>query len=491
MTLITVTGIGGRQISVPSGLFIHNKWVASTEGTTLDVENPSTGKHLATVSAAQKQDVDRAVSSAKTAYEGWKTTSPTVRARLLLKLADLVEEHAEDLGSLEALEGGCLYQDSTGIFIPQAVDCLRYFAGWADKLDGDSMTIPQGIAYTRREPIGVCAAIVPWNTLLIAFWKIAPAIAAGNVIIIKTPELTPLWGQKTAQLVLEAGFPPGVINIIPGIGTVAGQALSEHSDVKKIAFTGSPGAGRQVLAASARTNLKKVSLELGGKGPSIVFADADWDNALLWTTNGIMYGNGQLCIAGSRIYIQDSIYDKFVEQFAARCRDAVHGDPLLPETTKGSIVSQLQAGRIMEYVKKGKESGAKLLYGGEMLPGPGYFIANTAFADVDQQAPIMQEEVFGPLASIARFHTEDEVIAKANDTTYGLSAAVFTSDINKAFRVSEAIEAGTVTINAWGLINANTPFGGVKQSGFGRDLGKEALEDWTVTKAVKWNILTS
>lgn len=474
---------------VSTGLFINNEFVSAFNGATLDVENPNTGSHLATVSAAQKEDVDRAVASAKKAFASWRTTDSGTRRNLLNKLADLVERDGAELASLEALEGGILYSVSLGLHVAQAVDNLRYFAGWADKVDGDSLIIPQGLAYTRREPIGVCAAIIPWNSLMIGFWKIAPAIAAGNVIILKTPELTPLWGQKTAQLIAEAGFPPGVINVITGLGSVTGQALSEHVDVKKISFTGSPGVGRQVLATAARTNLKKVSLELGGKGPSIVFADADWENALLWTTMGITVSNGQICAAGSRIYVQDTIYDKFVEEFSKRSKDAVHGDPLLPTTTKGAVASAAQLEKILSYVEKGKASGARLLHGGEKLSGKGYFIANTAFADVDQNAPIMQEEVFGPLASIARFSTEEDAIAKANDSSYGLSAAVFTNDINKAFRVSEAIESGMVNINAWATMNANTPFGGVKGSGFGRDMGKEALDDWTTTKTVKWSIL--
>jgi aldehyde dehydrogenase (NAD+) len=455
----------------------------------VDVENPSTGKHLATVSAAQADDINRAVDSSKKAYAAWKTTDPNVRRGLLNKLADLVERDAEDLASLEALESGILYGVSKTFHVQQAVENLRYFAGWADKLDGCAMGIAQGLAYTRREPIGVCAAIIPWNSLMIAFWKIAPAVAAGNVLILKTPEITPLWGLKLGQLVVEAGFPPGVLNIITGLGAIAGQAISEHPEIKKISFTGSPLVGRKILETSAKTNLKKVSLELGGKGPSIVFEDADMENALFWTTLGITISNGQVCAAGSRIYVQDTIYEKFIEEFSKRSRDAVHGDPLLPETTKGAVANQAQLEKILAYVKKGKESGARLLHGGERLPGDGYYVSNIAFADVDQKAAIMQEEVFGPLASIAPFSTLDEVIEKANDSAYGLSAAVFTNDMNKAYRVTESVEAGMVCVNSWGVVNANTPFGGVKESGFGRDMGKEALDDWTVTKTVKWNIL--
>lgn len=344
---------------------------------------------------------------------------------------------------------------------------------------------------------------------MITIWKLAPAIAAGNVLIIKTPELAPLYGQKLAALVKEAGFPPGVINIICGLGSVAGQALAEHSDVKKIAFTGSAPVGRQILKASASSNLKKVTLELGGKGPSIVFADADLNNALFWTTTGITANNGQVCAAGSRIYVHASIYDNFLLAFAEKLAKTSHGDPLLSETTKGPVISQRQREKITEYIRHAKESGIRLLAGGEDLPGNGYFVANTAFADVPDDARIMQEEIFGPVAvstnpcvtplvsliisltgiqlkSIAKFTSESEVIAKANASEYGLGAAVFTNDVSRAQRVSSALECGQVTVNCWGMLHSNTPFGGVKQSGFGRDMGEEALDGWLTTKTVKY-----
>jgi len=477
------------QPQVSTGLFIDNKFVLATGDTTIDLNNPATGKHLATVSVAQKQDVDKAVKSSQKAYQAWKATSPSKRRDLLLALADVVEAQAPELASLEALDAGILYSDSVGLHTQQALENLRYFAGWADKVDGETLSIPEGMAYTKREALGVCAAIVPWNSpLMITIWKIAPALAAGNTIIVKTPELCPLYGQKLADLIVKAGFPPGVVNILCGLGNVAGAALAEHMDIRKISFTGSPLVGRQILAASSRTNLKKVTLELGGKGPSIVFADADWHNALFWTSLGISVNNGQVCIAGSRIYVQDTIYERFLSEFSARTASAVHGDPLLPETTKGPIISATQRERILAYVDKGKESGAKLLYGGGAIESEGYFVANTAFRDVDQGAPIMQQEIFGPFASIASFSTENEAIAKANDTCYGLSAAVFTADLNRAFRLTDAIEAGQITVNMWGTVNANTPFGGVKESGFGRDMGKDALEEWTAVKAVKFNL---
>ncbi|KAK7425033.1 hypothetical protein QQZ08_008309 [Neonectria magnoliae] len=470
MATITVTGFEGRQITVSTGLFIDNSFVPAFDNKTIDIENPATGAHLVTVSAAQPEDVDRVVQSSKKAYATWKTESSNTRRTLLNRLADLIERDASDLASLEAVDAGILYRDSIGLHVPQAVETLRYFAGWADKVDGVSMSIPQG---------------------MITIWKIAPALAAGNTLIIKTPEMCPLYAQKLSHLIAEAGFPPGVINIICGVGAVAGQALAEHMEVKKLSFTGSSAVGRAILATSARTNLKKITLELGGKGPSVVFDDADWDNALLWTTLGITVNNGQICAAGSRIYVQDTIYQKFVEEFSKRSRDAIHGDPLLSQTTKGPVMNAGQLDKMLSYVQKGQQGGAKLLHGGERIGNKGHFFANTAFSDVSQDAAIMQEEIFGPFASIAPFKTEEEVIAKANGTLYGLSAAVFTNDLNKAFRITEGIESGQVTVNTWGTVNANTPFGGVKESGFGRDNGKDALDEWTTVKSVKWNILPS
>lgn len=345
-------------------------------------------------------------------------------------------------------------------------------------------------------------------TSMITTWKLAPAIATGNVLTIKTPELTPLYGQKLAALVLEAGFPPGVINILCGEGKVAGQAIAEHPKIRKVAFTGSTLVGRQILRAAAETNLKRVTLELGGKGPSIVFPDADLENALSWTTLGITANNGQICAAGSRIYVHASIYERFLEEFKVRTAKAVHGDPLLATTSKGPLASTGQHQKVLGYVNKAKEAGSRLLCGGEDLDGN--FISNTAFADVKEDDAIMREEIFGPVAvssptpqlfessranpsprkqAIAKFETESEVITKANNSEYGLSAAIFTDNVSRAHRVASAIETGQVTINCWGNLHSNTPFGGIKQSGFGRDLGKEALDGWTNSKTVTIHLL--
>ncbi|KGO55702.1 Aldehyde dehydrogenase, N-terminal [Penicillium expansum] len=488
MSEIELIGFEGRPVRINTGLFINNEFQLATGGSQLEVENPTTGSLLASVSAAQREDVDAAVSAAKAAFQGpWATLTPARRGQLLNRLADLIERDADDLASLEALDAGVLFGESKGLHIPQATETLRYFAGWADKIAGQLLSIPQGYAYTRREPLGVCAAVVPWNApLMITIWKLAPAIAAGNALIIKTPELAPLYAQKLASLVKEAGFPPGVIAILCGHGAVAGQALAEHPGVKKIAFTGSAPVGRGILRAAAGSNLKKVTLELGGKSPSIVFSDAELGNALFWTTLGFTANNGQVCAAGSRIYVHENIYDKFLLAFAEKLAHTTPGDPLSGQTTKGPVISQRQREKITEYIRHAKESGIRLLAGGDEIPGKGNFVPNAAFADVPDDARIMQEEIFGPVASIAKFHTEAEVIEKANATEFGLSAAVFTNDVNRAQRVSEALECGQVTINCWGMLHANTPFGGVKQSGFGRDMGEEALEAWMSTKTVKY-----
>ncbi|KAJ4136538.1 hypothetical protein NW768_004154 [Fusarium equiseti] len=486
MTNITITGAGDRKIQVPTGLFINNQFIPATSSETLTTLNPTTNTPLGEVSAAQPADVDAAVSAAQEALKTWKT-SHAERRRLLNKLADLIERDAQDFASLEAVDGGMLFNMSLGFCVVQAVETIRYFAGWADKIDGQSMDFDQGLAYTKREPIGVCAAVVPWNTpLMITAWKLAPALAVGNALILKTPELTPLYGQKLAQLILEAGLPAGVVSVLPGLGHIAGQALADHPQVRKLSFTGSLTVGRQILISAAKSNLKRVTLELGGKGPSIIFNDCNFENALAFATAGITLHNGQVCAAGSRIYVQEDIYDKFISEFTARTKDAVAGDPLLPETVKGPIISATQKKRIMEYITKAKNEGTELLHGASEEQGN--FVPNTAFINVSPNDTIMREEVFGPVASIAKFKTEEEVIALANDNEYGLAAALFTNDISRAVRVSDQIEAGMVTVNTWGSISANAPFGGIKQSGFGRENGIDALGDWTQVKAVKINV---
>ncbi|KAL3261823.1 hypothetical protein ABHI18_003369 [Aspergillus niger] len=493
MATVTLTGTKGRQIQVPTTLFINNEFTPASTTETLTIENPSTGTPLATVSSASPADVDRAVHCATQALPAWKATPGAIRGALLHKLADLIERDAEDLASLEALEGGLLYTDSMNMSMPQSISTLRYYAGWADKIDGKTLHLPDGgVGYTFREPLGVCAAIVPWNApLMITIWKLAPALATGNCLIIKPSELTPLSALKLALLIREAGFPAGTVAILPGDGPKAGNALSSHPDIRKLSFTGSTVAGRAILHASASSNLKQISLELGGKGPSIVFSDCDLANALLWTRIGITANNGQICAAGSRIYVQRGIYDKFLAEYARLSREEkpVIGDALDEKTTKGPVSSAAQLQKILGYVEEGKKRGVRVLFGGERIGEKGYFVQNTAFADVGQGEKMMREEIFGPVACIAPFDTEEEAIALANDSAHGLSSAIFTNDVNRAHRVTAGIESGQVTVNAWSMLAANAPFGGVKESGFGRDMGEEALEGWTTVKVVKYNIL--
>ncbi|CAH0014477.1 unnamed protein product [Clonostachys rhizophaga] len=460
MSLITLTGAGGRQIQVNTGLFVNNEFIAAEGNEVLEVENPYNGKMLASCSAATKRDVDAAVASAETAfYKSWKGIRPS-RGSLLNKLADLIERDADDLASLEALEAGILFSDSKALHITQATETLRYFAGWTDKITGQSLNIPQGYAYTTRVPIGICAAIDDY------YLEIGSCYCCGQCAYYQDTRVDAIVRPKASQLDQEAGFP-----------------------LVKLAFTGSSPVGRQILRAAADSNLKKVTLELGGKSPSIVFSDADLDNAVFWTSIGITANNGQVCAAGSRLYIEESIFDKFVSAFAAKLNQTSYGDPLLPETTKGPVISHGQKEKINRYIEQAKQTGLKQIEGNSIQQSPtGHFVANTAFLNVPGDAQIMKEEIFGPVASISTFKTEEEVIEKANDNEHGLSSAVFTKDVDKAYRVGTALEAGQVTINYWGGINANAPFGGIKESGFGRDMGEEALDGWLVSRTLKYSI---
>ncbi|KAI8717104.1 hypothetical protein NCS52_00784900 [Fusarium sp. LHS14.1] len=470
----------------PIGLFINGKWVESVDKKKLEVVNPSTEEVITSVFEGTEKDVDLAVSAARAAFETtWKRSTPEHRGRLLYKLADLAEENKELLAAVESLDNGKSINNARGD-VAAVIGCLRYYAGWSDKIEGKTIDIaPDMFHYTRSEPLGVCGQIIPWNFPLLMFaWKIGPALATGNTVVMKTAEQTPLSGLVFTQFIQQAGFPPGVFNLITGTGKIAGAAITSHMDVDKVAFTGSTVVGRQVMKAAAASNLKKVTLELGGKSPNIVFNDANLEEAVDWVNFGIYYNHGQICCAGSRIFVQEGIYDKFLEAFKKRAQQNKVGDPFQEDTFQGPQVSQLQYDRIMSYIDSGKSEGATVVTGGSRHGQKGYFIQPTIFSDVRPDMKIMQEEIFGPVASIAKFKDEAEALEMAHDTTYGLAAAVHTQDLNTAIRMSNALQAGTVWVNCFNLLHHALPFGGYKESGIGRELGEAALANYTQNKSV-------
>ncbi|ATY58477.1 aldehyde dehydrogenase [Cordyceps militaris] len=465
----------------PIGLFINNEWVEGVDKQKFEVINPSTEEVITSVCEATEKDVDLAVAAARKAFNTtWKETTPHERGRYMNKLADIVEKNTDLLAAVESLDNGKSITMAKGD-VGAVVGCIRYYAGWADKIEGKTTDVaPDMFHYIRKEPIGVCGQIIPWNfPLLMLSWKIGPALATGNTIVMKTAEQTPLSG-----LVFAHRLPPGVFNLISGFGKTAGAALSNHMDVDKIAFTGSTLVGRTILKAAASSNLKKVTLELGGKSPNIVFNDADIESAISWVNFGIYFNHGQCCCAGSRIFVQEGIYDKFLEAFKKRAAANAVGDPFDSKTFQGPQVSQLQYDRIMSYIKSGKEEGATVEIGGERHGDKGYFIKPTIFSNVRSDMKIMQEEIFGPVCSISKFSTEEEAIKLGNETTYGLAAAVHTKDLNTSIRVSNALKAGTVWVNCYNMINFQVPFGGFKESGIGRELGEAALDNYLQTKSV-------
>lgn len=432
-------------------------------------------------------DVDLAVKAARKAFNGvWAQTLPSARGQMLTKLADLFDEYSDTLAAIESLDNGKALSMAK-VDVQLSSGCLRYYGGWADKIHGKTIdTDPESFNYTRHEAVGVCGQIIPWNfPLLMWAWKIGPVLATGNTVVLKTAEQTPLSGLFAATLCEKAGIPAGVVNIISGFGKTAGAAIASHMDIDKVAFTGSTVVGRTILQAAAKSNLKKVTLELGGKSPNIVFNDANLDDAISWVNFGIFFNHGQCCCAGSRVYVQSGIYDKFIEQFKARTAKNVVGDPFKGDTFQGPQVSKLQFDRIMAHIQSGKEAGATVETGGERHGDEGYFIQPTIFSNVSSDMKIMQEEIFGPVCAISKFETEEEVIKAGNETTYGLAAAVHTTNLNTALRVSNALKAGTVWVNCYNLLSYQVPFGGFKESGIGRELGKYALANYTQVKSVR------
>ncbi|KAI0035661.1 NAD-aldehyde dehydrogenase [Vararia minispora EC-137] len=486
------------KVKVSTGLFINNEFVPSVGGADpITVYNPATEQVLCSVTGASEADVDKAVVAARNAFRTtWgKNVTGFERSRLINKLADLMERDAEILAQLECLNNGKPFKIARDFDIGDSVACLRYYAGWADKIVGQSIEIDRRTktAVTHPDPIGVCGQIIPWNyPIMMWAWKVAPALAVGCTIVMKPSEITPLTALKLSELVVEAGFPPGVINTIPSLGSIGGAALAAHKDVDKVAFTGSTVTGRKIMEAAAKSNLKKVSLELGGKSPHIVFESADLDQAANWAALGILYNTGQDCTAGSRVYVQDTVYDKFIDILKGKAAQLAIGDGFDEKTGGGPVVSKGQYDRIWGYIEAGKKEGAKVILGGEKRSTPGWYVDPTIFTDISPNMKIVRfvnciVQIFGPVLSVGRFSTEEEAIKLANDTTYGLGAGLHSNDQAQCHRVSSALEAGTVWINQYNLLYNNVPFGGKKQSGIGRELGSHALEEYISTKAVHWN----
>ncbi|MDX1493170.1 MAG: aldehyde dehydrogenase family protein [Longimicrobiales bacterium] len=479
-----------KEDAIRHRLWIGNEWVDAADGGTFATVNPANGETITEVASAQAADIDKAVASARAAMAGgaWRDMNPHKRSRLLWKLADAIEANADELGALETADNGKPYFESRKVDLPSVVENFRYFAGLADKIQGDTIPVAGPfLNYTLREPVGVVGCITPWNfPLSLAAWKVAPALACGNAVILKPAEQTPLTALRLGELAAEVGFPEGVLNVVPGFGETAGAALVRHPDVDAIAFTGSTEVGKIVMREAAET-LKKVSLELGGKSPNVVLADADLGSAVRGASTGIFYGKGEVCAAGSRILVERAVYDDFVEAFADRASKMTIGDPMDSGTRLGAIVSEEQLDRVMSYVEAGKSEGARLVQGGERttVDGKGNFVTATVFADVDPGMRIAQEEIFGPVAAVIPVDDVDDAIRTANETIYGLAAGIWTRDIGKAHRVAREIQAGTVWINTYNQYDSASPFGGYKQSGFGRDLGYQAaLDKYTQTKSV-------
>lgn len=487
------------SIDLPTGLFINNEFRPSSDGSTFTTPNPATGEDLVTLSAATEKDIDAAVAAAREAFENvWgKNSTPGERAEIMNKWADLIEEDIENLAQLESLDNGKPIWMARDVDIVDSIGCLRYYAGLADKIEGRTIELQEGVkvAFTRPEPIGVCGQIIPWNYPIQMFaWKVAPALAAGNTIVMKPAEQTPCSALRLAELAVKAGFPPGVLNIVNGLGAVAGSAIANHMDIDKIAFTGSTVTGRKIMASAANSNLKKVTLELGGKSPVVVFDSVDIDQTANWVCMAILFNHGQDCCAGSRLFIQDTIKDKFLEVLKRKVEEIQIGDPSDIKTFMGPLVSKAQHEKVKQYIKYGEEQGAKLLTGGSAKAVSladkfknGYFVTPTVFTECKKGMKIVDDEIFGPVLAVQSFTTEEEAVKLANDTAYGLGGGIFSQNASQCMRMVHAIKAGTVWCNQYMALSNAVPFGGMKQSGFGRELGIEGLKEYTQTKAVHWN----
>ena len=472
-------------------LLINGKWVEAASGKTFPTYNPATGDVLANVAEGDREDIDRAVKAARAAFETgpWSKISPAARGKMIWKLADLIEKHLEEFAQLESLDNGKPLSIARVADLPLTIEHMRYYAGWATKIEGNTIPLTLApptkfLAYTLREPIGVVGQIIPWNfPLLMAAWKLGPALAAGCTCVLKPAEQTPLTALRLGELIQEAGFPDGVVNIVPGYGETAGAALAAHPDVDKVAFTGSTEVGKLILHAAAG-NLKKVSLELGGKSPNVILEDADLDTAIPGAASAIFFNHGQCCCAGSRLYVDKKIFDKVVDGMA-QSADKIRVRPGFdPECDMGPLVSEEQLNRVCGYLEAGLKEGAKAVAGGARQGDKGYFVKPTVLVDTTEKMKVVQEEIFGPVVTAIPFSDPNEVVQKANDTIYGLAAGVWTRDIKKAHKLAAKLRAGTVWINCYNVFDPALPFGGYKQSGWGREMGHAVLEHYTEVKSV-------
>ena len=472
-------------------MLINGKWVDSASGKTFPTYNPATGEVLSNVAEGDSEDIDRAVKAARAAFETgpWAKISPSERGRMIWRLADLIEKHTEEFAQLESLDNGKPLIIARIADIPLTVDNFRYYAGWSTKIEGN--TIPMGLAkqgsfhaYTVREPVGVVGQIIPWNfPLLMAAWKLGPALATGCCVVLKPAEQTPLTALRLGELIQEAGFPDGVVNIVPGYGETAGAALAAHMDVDKIAFTGSTEVGKLIIHAAAG-NLKKVSLELGGKSPNIVMDDADLESAIPGASMAIFFNQGQCCCAGSRLFVEKKVFDKVVDGISQAATKIRVRPGLDPESDLGPLVSEEQLNRVCGYLESGVKEGAKAVVGGSREGDKGYFVKPTVLVNTNDKMKVVQEEIFGPVVTATPFSEMSEIITRANDTVYGLAAGVWTRDVKKAHAIASKLKAGTVWINCYNVFDAALPFGGYKQSGWGREMGHEVLKNYTEVKSV-------
>jgi len=479
-------------VATPRQLFINGQWTDAASGKTFDTPDPATGETLARVAEGDAEDINRAVRAARAAFEGpWSRMSPSERGRIIWRIGDLILEHRDELAQLESLDNGKPFAVAQAADVPLAADLFHYMAGWATKLEGNTIDLSVPYmpgadfhSYTLREPLGVVGQIIPWNfPLLMAAWKLGPALTTGNCVVLKPAEQTPLTALRLAGLIAEAGMPAGVVNVVTGFGETAGAALTSHMDVDKVAFTGSTAVGKLIVAASAASNLKKLTLELGGKSPNIIFDDAG-PEAIEGAAHAIFFNHGQCCVAGSRLYVQQGRFDEVVDGVAQIAKSIKMGPGIEPDTQMGPLVSEEQLRLVTGYMESGEAEGATALSGGGRYGNRGYFVEPTVLTNTRPDMKVVREEIFGPVLVAAPFSDLDEIAAVANDSEFGLGAGIWTQDVKKAHAMAKKLKAGTVWINCYNVFDAALPFGGYKQSGWGREMGHEALNAYTEVKAV-------